>query len=83
MVLLKRKKPKRSEKPVPANRFNEMIDYYTAELDSRLKEIARLREQNMMIMKTAVKQSNRENELLEKIKALQAELSELRKSKNI
>ena len=36
-------------KTVPAQRFNEMIDYYTAELKSRLDEIKRLKEENEML----------------------------------
>ena len=84
MVLLRRKKrPQKADKPVPAKRFNEMIDYYTAELTSRLNEIDRLREQNTMIMKTAVKQSDRESELLDRIKKLREELDDLKKSKDI
>ncbi|MBT7903773.1 hypothetical protein HN587_07975 [Candidatus Woesearchaeota archaeon] len=70
---------------VSARRFNEMIDYYSHELKVRLDELNSLREQNEIILKTALKQSSKNDHrelqlqkyqeenriLLEKIKDLE------------
>ncbi|MBW2997684.1 hypothetical protein KY349_05065 [Candidatus Woesearchaeota archaeon] len=74
-----------SSKPVPAQRFNEMIDYYTAELKSRIDEIRKLKHENEMLIKTSIKNAARSDEhqlqvkkLQEEIRILQQKLSEKR-----
>ena len=75
----KRSKPVRdtNSRTVSADRFNEMIDYYTAELKSRLKEIARLREENDMLIKTSIRNASRSDELKLQNQKLMDELRKL------
>jgi FtsZ-binding cell division protein ZapB len=54
----------KEKKLVDSKRFNEMIDYYTAEVDSRVKEIKRLKEENYVLIGASVK-SNRRCDALE------------------
>ncbi|MFQ5474840.1 MAG: hypothetical protein ACE5DM_03310 [Candidatus Nanoarchaeia archaeon] len=71
---VKRKRPLKTEgKSVTAKQYNGLIDYYTAEIDSLKKEIDCLREQNRMIMNTAVKQGERARQLEERNKQLSHE----------
>lgn len=88
---MKSKKPlpepvkEKKAKAVPAQRFNEMIDYYTAELRSRIDEIRKLKHENEMLIKTSIKNAARSDEhqlqvkkLQEDIRILQQKLSEKR-----
>ena len=80
---LKKKKPKKPEyelslKSVSAQRFNEMIDYYTNELKSRLKEIEDLKTQNELLLKTSIKVSAKSDESKREIEKLKGEMSILR-----
>lgn len=72
-------KKERNSKTVSTKRFNDMIDYYTAELRSRLKEIERLREENQMLIKTSIKNAARSDENRLRADKLQ---EDLRKVKN-
>jgi hypothetical protein len=63
-----------SSKPVPAQRFNDMIDYYTAELKSRLAEIDALKADNEMLIKTSLKNASRSDELRIQLQKLQEEV---------
>ena len=72
-------------KSVPAARFNEMIDYYTAELKSRISELENLKKENEMLIKTSLRNASRSDEfqlhvkkLQEEIRILQQKLSEKR-----
>ena len=70
----KRQAPVKSQaKAVSAKQYNELIDYYTAEIESLRKEIARLHEQNTLIMKTAMKQGEKNTELEETARELRKE----------
>jgi uncharacterized coiled-coil DUF342 family protein len=76
----------RKDKFVPSQRFNEMIDYYTAELKSRLAEIDSLKAENEMLIKTSLKNAARSDEfrlqlqkLQEEIRILQQRLQEKRR----
>ena len=60
----------KAAKAVPAKRFNDMIDYYTAELRSRLDEIRRLKQENEMLIKTSLKNASRSDELRLQVKKL-------------
>ena len=63
----RRKAPvKTGAKTVPAKQYNELIDYYTAEMESLRKEMGRLKEQNTLIMKTAMRQGEKNTELEQK-----------------
>lgn len=53
----------KSTRTVPAERFNDMIEYYTSELRSRLKEIENLKTENEMLIKTSIKSAARSDEL--------------------
>jgi hypothetical protein len=71
------------DKIVPAARFNGMIDYYTAELKSRLDEIARLKQENEMLIKTSIKSAAHSDEyrlhakkLAEEVRVLQQKLQD-------
>ncbi len=66
-----------SAKTVSAQRFNDMIGYYTDELKSRLKEIHRLKEDNEMLIKTSLKSSARSDEFREHVSKLQEEVRKL------
>ena len=63
-----------SSKHVPAQRFNDMIDYYTAELRSRIDEIKRLKHENEMLIKTSIKNAARSDEHQLQVKKLQEEI---------
>ncbi len=68
----------RSSKTVPSQRFNDMIEYYTNELKSRLDEIQRLKEENELLIKTSIRNAARSDEnrlIAEKLQ------EDLRKSK--
>ena len=69
----KKLRPKKEvqKKSVPARRFNEMIDYYTCELKSRLSQISRLKKENEILIKTSLRNS-------ERTKGLQEENAKLR-----
>jgi hypothetical protein len=64
----------KTAKAVPAQRFNEMIDYYTHELKSRLEEIKRLKEENEMLVKTSIKNAARSDEQRLQVKKLQEDV---------
>lgn len=67
----KRQSPvKTKAKAVSAKQYNELIDYYTAEIEGLRKELARMREQNTLIMKTAMKQGEKNTELEETTREL-------------
>ncbi|MBU2561488.1 MAG: hypothetical protein KKD17_04265 [Nanoarchaeota archaeon] len=73
-------------KTVPTQRFNDLIEYYTAELKSRLAEIDALKAENEMLVKTSLKTAARSDELrlhLQKLqedtRILQQRLQEKRK----
>lgn len=63
--------PKKSKMPLPkpvkekkakvvsTERFNEMIDYYTNELKSRIGEIDDLKKQNELLIKAAIRSAGR------------------------
>ena len=59
---------------VPSQRFNEMIDYYTNELKSRLAEIDSLKADNEMLIKTSLRNAARSDELRLQIQKLQEEI---------
>lgn len=61
-------------KIVTAERFNEMIDYYTNELKSRLEEIKRLKEENEMLVKTSIRSAARADESRLQASKLQEDL---------
>jgi len=65
-------------KVVSAERFNEMIAYYTGELKSRLDEIKRLKEENEMLIKTSLKNASRADESNLHVKKLQEEVRVLK-----
>ena len=76
-------KKERSSKTVPTRRFNDMIDYYTNEIKSRLEEIQRLKEENEMLIKTSIRNAARSDEnrlqakkLGEDVRVLQTRLKE-------
>lgn len=64
---------------VPAQRFNDMIDYYTCELKSRLAEIDKLRLESQAIMNTAIHRSNERSDMEEKLKRMQNENETLKR----
>ncbi|MBI4739260.1 hypothetical protein HY772_06940 [Candidatus Woesearchaeota archaeon] len=71
------------KKYVSAQRFNEMIDYYTAELQSRLKEVEDLKAQHRLLINTSVKSNEKADcfslearKLREEIRVLQQRLAE-------
>ena len=49
-------------KIVSAERFNDMIEYYTAELKSRIAEIDDLKKQNEMLIKASIRSAGRADE---------------------
>ncbi|HII71917.1 TPA: hypothetical protein HA265_04140 [Candidatus Woesearchaeota archaeon] len=61
-------------KSVPAKRFNEMIDYYTRELQSRLKEIERLKTENDMLIRSSIKAASRSDQFSEQSRKLSEEV---------
>jgi hypothetical protein len=61
-------------KTIPSARFNQMIDYYTAELKSRIGEITRLKQENEMLIKTSLKNASRSDEFQLQVKKLQEEI---------
>jgi HPt (histidine-containing phosphotransfer) domain-containing protein len=67
-------------KTVSSQRFNEMIEYYTAELKSRLSEIDKLKQENEMLIKTSLKSASRSDELRLQINGLREEIERLKKS---
>ena len=77
---IKAKKPlpepakEKKAKAVPATRFNEMIDYYTSELKSRLDEIRQLKEENEMLVKTSLKNASRADQFHLQVKKLQEDI---------
>ncbi|MFH1063445.1 MAG: hypothetical protein V1729_00025 [Candidatus Woesearchaeota archaeon] len=66
-----------SSKTVPTQRFNDMIEYYTHELKSRLKEIQQLKEENEMLIKTSLKSASRSDEAREHLSNLQEQVRKL------
>ncbi|MBI5398886.1 hypothetical protein HZB03_05470 [Candidatus Woesearchaeota archaeon] len=75
-VLEKKGIPKKEsgKKYVSAQRFNEMIDYYTAELQSRLKEIDDLKAQHQLLINTSVKSNEKADRLSLEVKKLHEEI---------
>jgi len=71
-------KEKRS-KTVPAKRFNDMIEYYTAELKSRIAEIKQLRHDNEMLIKTSLRNAARSDENRLRVEKLQEDLRKVNK----
>lgn len=79
--LMGKKKPRlnrplkeKRAKLVPASRFNQMIDYYTAELQSRIDEVNKLKQENEMLVKTSLKNASRSDELRLEVSKLQEEV---------
>lgn len=75
-------KPARETKAkiVSTERFNDMIDYYTNELKSRLSEIDDLKKQNEVLIKASIRSAGHADQfrlenakLKEEIRKLQAE----------
>jgi HPt (histidine-containing phosphotransfer) domain-containing protein len=64
----------KKDKFVPSQRFNEMIDYYTTELRSRLSELDSLKAENEMLIKTSLKNASRSDELRLHVQKLQEEV---------
>ncbi len=64
-------------KSVPAQRFNDMIDYYTAELKSRIEEIYRLKQENEMLIKTSLRNASRSDEFRLKAEKLEEDVRTL------
>lgn len=63
-----------NKKYVSAQRFNEMIDYYTAELQSRLKEIEDRKTRERLLINTSVKSNEKADSLALEMKKLREEL---------
>ncbi|MFC1742220.1 hypothetical protein ACFL3V_06815 [Nanoarchaeota archaeon] len=64
---IKKKRPslpmkERKANTVSSRRFNDMIDYYTAELKSRLTEIKQMKEENEMLIKTSIRSAAHSDE---------------------
>ncbi|MBU0461900.1 MAG: hypothetical protein KJ574_04920 [Nanoarchaeota archaeon] len=75
----KKKAPVKAEsKTVSARQYNGLIEYYTKEMESLRREITQVREQNTLIMKTAMKQGERVTELEERNKQLAKENASLK-----
>ena len=55
----KLKKPKYSEKPVSAKQYNELIEYYTLEIEKIKKELNKERTHNRVILNTNIRQETR------------------------
>ncbi|MBN1543959.1 hypothetical protein JW898_00690 [Candidatus Woesearchaeota archaeon] len=72
--VLPRHEKENFSKQVSAQRFNEMIDYYTAELKSRLAEIDALKAENEMLVKTSLKNASRSDELRLQLQKLQEDM---------
>jgi hypothetical protein len=64
-------------KTVPTERFNDMIDYYTNELKSRIKEIQQLKQENEMLIKTSLRSASRADESRLQAKKLQEDVRTL------
>ena len=62
------------KKVVETSRFNEMIDYYTAELKSRLQEIESLKVQNQILIQASVKSNEKVDELQREVKQLRVQM---------
>ena len=67
--LLRKKKTKipkpvkeKKAKIVSAERFNDLIEYYTKELKSRLAEIEDMKNQNEMLIKASIRSAGRADE---------------------
>jgi len=58
---------------VSSKRFNEMIDFYTHELKTRLDELESVRTQNEIILKTALKQGSQNDERTRELLKLREE----------
>ena len=71
---LERPVKEKEAKTVPTQRFNDMVDYYTAELKSRLDEINRLKQENEMLIKTSLKNASRADQLNMHAKKLQEDV---------
>jgi hypothetical protein len=59
---------------IPSQRFNEMVEYYTNELKSRLAEIDSLKADNEMLIKTSLRNAARSDELRIQVQKLQEEI---------
>jgi len=70
-------------KVVPTERFNDMVGYYTNELKSRLTEIASLKAENEMLIKTSIKNASRADELRLQLDKLTEELRIQREKKKL
>lgn len=68
----------RKAKSVPSKRFNDMIAYYTTELKSRIDEVAHLKKENEMLIKTSLKSASRSDENRLVVQKLQEEIRILR-----
>lgn len=69
----------KNSKIVSSQRFNEMIEYYTAELKSRISEIDALKQENEMLIKTSLKSASRSDELRLQVNGLREEIERLKK----
>ncbi len=68
-------------KAVSVQRFNDMIDYYTAELKSRIDEINHLKEENELLIRTSLKNASRADEFNLRSRKLEEELRVLKQEK--
>ena len=68
----------KKSKVVSTERFNDMAAYYSNELKSRLSEIASLKAENEMLIKTSIKNAARADELRLQLDKLTEELRILR-----
>ena len=76
----KMKKPeKTSAKSVSALRFNEMITYYTHELEQLRMGVEKLKQENQVIMNTAIKQGEKIRQLEEENKMFRSKLGKTNK----
>lgn len=55
----KLKQPKYSEKPVSSKQYNELIEYYTLEIEKLKKELIKERTHNKVIMNSNIRQETR------------------------
>lgn len=62
-----------SQEMISSKRFNEMINYYTRELKSRIDEIERLKKESNILISAAVKHSSEKTDCAETLKRLQNE----------
>ena len=70
---------KTSAKSVSALRFNDMISYYTHELEQLRANVEKLKQDNQVIMNTAIKQGEKVRQLEEENKSIKSKLEKTNK----